>query len=262
MLVSVLTLLASLALAAEPTASLLPDEVAERYAQLHDAADDKGLAALWREHTDQILYTIDADLERSLKIWEADPKNPDSETIAELHARALWGARIASEVTGDAIFADYASAFVGWTSKQKEDFRAGQQAFGRGRNAMGQGQAEAALEAAIACRELALPLGDWWGTAMGLSLEGKLLAEMGHPDQALAPLSRARLLYEQLGLVGAEFGVLVDLLAALRSTESWERVLVVAAAVADLAERFDQADGRSLAQQARGEALKELKRDG
>ena len=127
---------------------------------------------------------------------------------------------------------------------------------------MAQNNAGGALQEAIACRELAEPLGDWWGTAMGLSLEGKMLASLERFEEALVPLSRARLIYNELGLVGAEYGVLLDLSVGLQSTGRWERVLVVADAIVALSGRFDHAEGRQMAEDLTAEALAALGRDG
>jgi len=266
MLLSLLTpltslMLLSLTLPVEPPTPVVEDDVAQLYQEHHAADDGEALAKLWGEHPDQILYTIDADLEASLAAWEADPENADSAHIAMLHARARWGAAIASTVTGDAIFADYAAAFTGWTDEQKKSFREGQAAFGRSREHLAKGEAEGALKEAIACRELAEPLGDWWGTAMGLSIEGKMLAALGRFDEALVPLSRARLINNELGLVGAEYGVLLDLSVSLRSTERWERVLVVAEAIVALSGRFDHDEGRQMAEEFIAEALTALGRE-
>ncbi len=267
MLLSLLTPLASLALlslalpAAPPTV-VVEDDVAQLYQQYHAAEDSEALGKLWGEHPDEILYTIDADLEASLAAWEADPENADQEHIAMLQARARWGAAIASKVTGDAIFADYAAAFAGWNDEQKKSFREGQAAFGRSREQLVKGEAVGALNEAVACRELAEPLGDWWGTAMGLSIEGKMLAALERFEEALVPLSRARLIYNELGLVGAEYGVLLDLSVSLQSTGRWERVLVVADAIVALSGRFNHDEGRTMAEGLIAEALAALGREG
>lgn len=262
MLSPLLTLLALVAPLAPPAA--LEEDVAQLYQQAHAAADAEALARIWSEHPDEILYSIDADLEGSLAAWEADPAGQDEaaqERIVLLQSRALWGARIAATATGDAIFADYASAFVGWTDAQKRTFREGQATYGRAREALAAGDAPGALEQAVRCRELAEPLGDWWGTAMGLSLEGKVLAGMERFEEALLPLSRARLIYDQLGLVGAGYGVLFDLAAALRGSGRWERLLVVADAIDSLSDHFSHDEGGQMARELRDQASQESGRD-
>lgn len=236
------------------------DDVASSYRALHAAGDAAGLAELWVAHPDQILVTIDADLEGSLSLWEQADGEPDSEAVAALQRRAVWGARVASEATGKGIFADYASAFVGWTDEQKQRFRAGQAAFGSCRQALAAGDQQAALEAAVSCRDLALPLGDWWGAAMGLSMEGQVLAAMGRHEQALAPLGRARLLYEQLGLTGSAFSALAQLARSCTSLERFERGLASADALRAMALALDHDEGLLLAVELRGQCLEGLGR--
>lgn len=196
-----------------------------RYEQAVEARDREALAALWRERPDAILGLFDSDLERSLSVWEQSPDSPDRERIAALHQRALFAASLASEVTGRGIFADYASSFVGWTDEQKRSFRAGQRAFGAALDALRSGDAEAALASAVECRERALPLGDWWGTAMGLSVEAGALARLERHEEALASASRGRLIYSQLGLVSSEFQCLMSMVEACEALVRPRRAL-------------------------------------
>lgn len=202
------------------------DPVVTAYHAAHEAGNEEALANLWREHPDRILVTIDADLEGSLAAWEADPA--DGDTIEALEARALWGARVASRATGRGIFLDYASSFTGWGDDEKRDFRAGQGAFGAARKAMAAQDAEEALAQARRCRELAAPLGDWWGTAMGYSAEGRALLSLERPAEAAAASGQSRLLYAALGLVGSEYGELGVLAEAARRLSRWERLLALA----------------------------------
>lgn len=225
-----LALLAVLLLPALAAAQAV--DVRAEFLSLHEARDDAGLKELWRAHPGRILVTIDADLEEGLALWEkgeADGSATEA-VVAEHYARALWGARLASEATGRPIFVDYASAFVGWTDEQKRSFRAGQQAFGRARQAFGEGEHEDAVEAGRECTELALPLGDWWGTAMGLSIEASALLAAGEADGAVTAAGRARLIYHQLGLVGSERAALDTLVEALVTLKRWPRARVSAEA--------------------------------
>lgn len=215
--------LAALVLAAS-SVSLVPtsgplqgrgEELTKAYHELFDARDRAGMLALWSEHRGAILVTIDADLEGSLALWERDPTKPDRSAIAALHERALWGAELASEATGNPIFDDYASAFVGWGPDEKRAFRAGQKAHGEARGALKSGELEQAAEKGRACRELAEPLGDWWGLAMGLAAEGEALFAMGEHADAADALARARQVYHDLGLTGSEYRAVATLSRAL-----------------------------------------------
>ncbi|QDU67805.1 hypothetical protein [Engelhardtia mirabilis] len=210
--------------AVEPTSTVQDAKaVTEAYHGFFEARDREGLADLWRANPGRVLVTIDADLEASLRLWEQSPEEPDRAGIAELHARALFGAEVAAEARGNSILRDYASAFVGWTDVQKLDFRAGQAAFGRAAQALRGGDAEVALAAAQECRERALPLGDWWGTAMGLEFEAAALRTLGRHEEALAAGVRARQIYHQLGLGSSALGCALGALESAISLERWQR---------------------------------------
>jgi len=209
-----LTLALALALSA-PAPTVQQDQVRTDFVALFEGREKEGLLELWRDNPGAILVTIDADLEGALAEWEKKPDAPDSAAIAERHERALWGAQAATELTGNPIFADYASSFVGWDAEQKRSFRAGQKAFGSARRALAGGDAEAALAAARDCIGRAGPLGDWWGLAMGLQAEGDALARQGQHGAAAFSLTRARQINHDLGLTGAEYGCSVALARVL-----------------------------------------------
>ncbi len=221
-----------------------PSDLTERFEALDDAGDRAGIVELWRAHPYDALPVIDSYLEGSLAAIEADPAKRGSDEIEALHARALRGARAADQAFGRAIFSDYAASFAGWTAEEGARFRRGQQAFGEFRAASKAGRHESALEHASACVELAEPLGDWWGTAMGLGGMGAALHALGRDAEALVPLSRARLLNHELGLAGSEYGnlrTLVDVLVALdkssRAKVAIESALVLAELLGDEAGR-------------------------
>lgn len=217
------------------------DPVRAAYVAAHAAGDAAALGELWREHPGRILTTIDADLEGSLAAWEKDPL--DTETIEALEARAVWGARIASEVTGRGIFHDYACSFAGWEPEEKESFRAGQAAFGAARKALAD-DPEKALEQARRCLELAAPLGDWWGTAMGYSMEARALLSLGRWEEAAAAAGQSRLLYAGLGLGRNELGELSALSMCARQLERWSRMEAISRAGARLAGELGATDQR------------------
>jgi len=198
--------------------------------------DFDGLVALWQKNKTRVLGTIDRDLEGSLALWESvqggsteEVPLPDDAKAAidALHARALFGARAASAAFDRPIFLDYASSFVGWSTKQKRAFREGQAAFGRAVGGLRTDDHAAALEGGQQCFDLALPLGDWWGTAMGLGAKGRALLAMDRKEEALAALSQARLLNHELGLEQAEARNLTDMLDVLEDLEYWPRALAV-----------------------------------
>ena len=155
-----------------------------------------------------------------------------------MHARALRGAIAADEAFGRVIFGDYASAFIGWDSEQRTRFRQGQAAFGAYRKLMRAARnpkldaakrldtLTQALAEADGCLQHARPLGDWWGTAMGLGSVGAALEQLAargddaadatRLEQALDAHARACLVNHDLGLAGSE----------LRSVTAMARILV------------------------------------
>ena len=200
------------------------------------AEDADALAELWRSQPGRILGTFDADLEGGLAKWEESPDAPDEAAIAELHDRALWAAGVASDVTGHPIFADYASSFVGWTPEEKRNFRGGQQAYGRAMAALREGKLEDALAAGRECKKLALPLGDWWGSAMGYTAEAMALAQLQRWDEALVAAGHARNLYRDLGLLRSEYQsarILADAAYALGRTSRARVAIRAAIAIAE-----------------------------
>lgn len=236
--------LAALVLVPVPSQDGGADELARAYQRAFEARDDQALAELWRAHPARVLPTFDADLEASLATWEAAPDAPDQARIDLLAERARWAAGVASRVTGRPIFADYAASFSGWTPDERKRFRAGQEAYGEARKALSEGRAEEALERARASREAALPLGDWWGTAMALSAEGQALAATGRHDEAIVALSQARLFYADLGLDGSRYATSMALCESLVARERWSRARACVADTLALGETLGAAGDR------------------
>ncbi|MDF1799035.1 MAG: hypothetical protein P1V81_07660 [Planctomycetota bacterium] len=183
------------------------------YHALHEAGDHAAMVAFWASNEARVLYTIDADLEGSLAMWEGarDPEtgevvlNDEAQAVIDLHHdRALFGARAAAEAFDRPIFHDYVASFISWSAEDKLAFRGGQAAFSNAITALGTGDFEAALVAGERCTSLAEPLGDWWGASMGLGASGAARLELGDAAGALADLSRARLLDQALGLSRSE----------------------------------------------------------
>ncbi len=220
--------------------------VAERYHALVAADDRAGVVALWREHPGDTLPTIDRDLEGSLALIEKaenDGVEPDRDAIAAMHARARFGALAADEAFGTTIFADYAHAFIGWNAEERKRFRAGQAAFGAARRAMKAGEHEAALKHATECENLARPLGDWWGTAMGASARGAAFSALGRAGEAIAALGSAANLYHDLRLASSEYAQWRSLAALLAQEGSKPRAALAAERALALAESLGDREG-------------------
>ncbi len=209
--------------------------VRARFVVAHAAGNAETVRELWRENEDLVLVTVDADLEAGLAAWEAAREDPPVAGIEELFARARWGAELGSEVTGRPIFAEYAAAFSGWNDAQREAFRAGQAAHREARRMLKDEDHEGALAAARACRDRALPLGDWWGAAMGYAAEGEALRHLGRRAEATAALAQARLIYHDLALRGSELRCLEALVEELVRLREYRRALPAAEACAALA---------------------------
>jgi len=187
---------------------------ADRYEALSASGDYAGLVELWAEVPDAAVQIIDGDLEGSLAFWEEEGEARRSE-IDALIARAVRGAEAATEATGRRRILDYVTSFAGWTTEQKATFRAGQKACGEGRRALAADDAPTALEKGRACRTFAEPLGDWWGTAMGLHVEGSALAASDDDEGAVSALARGRLIYRELGLTSSALRIEVELVPIL-----------------------------------------------
>ncbi len=235
------------------------EEVTTKYHELFEARNVPGMQELWSENVDLVLQVIDADLEGSLAKWEAAKDAPPLQEIEALQERAMFGARCASVALSQPIFLDYAASFSGWTDEQKHDFRQGQKVYARALQELEEGgDPEVAWEAAKEVVLRALPLGDWWGVAMGYGVQGKALQQMGQLEDALSAYSRGRLLNADLGLQHAEYRNLQGMLSCLRSLERWERALVVAEAAIEYAKVFGDEAGLKSARTARQEVATKL----
>jgi tetratricopeptide (TPR) repeat protein len=230
-----------LALAA-PLPTQSPKEVRAQFVDLAAKKDHDACLALWKSSPGAVLPTIDADLEGSLKVREKSAE-PDMKAIATMHARALWGAQIAFEASGDPMILDYASAFVGWEEPQRKRFREGQAAFRTAMNALKPGDAKTTLASGQQCLECASPLGDWWGTAMGYDAIAAAQKAMGDYEKALEAASRARAIYHSLGLEGDEYSAATavsDLCMHLKRAARGKAACQIALA---LAKKLGDADG-------------------
>ncbi len=176
--------------------------LSKTYRDLATKNDIAGLEALWRQHPAAVLATIDADLEGSLKLIEEGRPRHDKEVKA-MRARARRGALAADAAFGRVIFTDYAMSFIGWQSAEQARFRNGQKAHGASREALKAGDYTAALAAGQRCVELAHPLGDWWGTAMGWGDVALAHEASGDIPAAVTAHSTAHLIYYDLGLLSS-----------------------------------------------------------
>lgn len=227
--------LTSLLLSLAPTTAPLPlpqddrrAKVSEQYKALAEARDAESLGELWKQNRGLVLQTIDADLEGSLALWEKDKEKAPKDQIAALHARALYGAEVASQALQQPIFLDYASSFVGWNDQQKASFRAGQQVYGRAMRELKEKNWEVALEAGRETVERASALGDWWGMAMGYGAEAEAARQLGWFEDSLRAFSMARQINHDLGLEYSEYKNLEGLVAVARADSRFTRALVAA----------------------------------
>lgn len=218
------------------------NDVKAAFESLDGKKDHAGMVALWKKHPGRALGVIDSYLEGGLKILEGD--KPDQESVKAMFARALRGAHAADEALGRCIFSDYAASFVGWTPEQQKRFRGGQKAFGAFRKAIrSQDGAEKALTEATRCLDLARPLGDWWGMAMGHTGRGQALEKLGRLEEALAAHQAARLIYHdfhlssELNNLRAMARLLVKLDRKPRARVTVKRALVLAKALGKRGER-------------------------
>jgi tetratricopeptide (TPR) repeat protein len=206
------TPLTVLALLVLPLVASDKQDVRQEFESLDKSGDTAGMVELWRENPRAALHVIDSYLEGSLRLVES---KGEAAQIAEMHARALRGAKAASEALDAPIFLDYASSFVGWNAEQQKSFRAGQAAFKAAAGAMKDKDWEKAVAQGTECLKLARPLGDWWGTAMGLGIVGQAEAQRGNAEAALEALSQARLINHELQLLGDELECLLGMTDAL-----------------------------------------------
>ncbi len=227
-----LSLLALLGLSAP---GLGQQDVRKEFESMDQSDDTAGMVDLWRENPRAALGVIDSYLEGSLRVVE---KKGDAKEVAAMHTRALRGAKAASEAFDTPIFLDYASSFVGWTPEQQKSFRAGQAAFKAAAQALGAKDVEKAIAQGNECVRLARPLGDWWGTAMGLGILGQAEMQRGNAEAALEALSQARLINHDLRLLDDELECLLGMTDSLlqldrspRAKASAEQGLALASAI-------------------------------
>ncbi|MDZ4774165.1 MAG: hypothetical protein SGI72_13630 [Planctomycetota bacterium] len=217
-------------------------EVRKEFVECAAKQDRAACVALWRAHPNSVLGTIDADLEGSLTVREKS-KEPDLKKIAEMEARAVWGAEVAFEATGHPIFRDYAASFIGWNDDERKRFRSGQAAFGKAMKALEAKDAPAALAAGTECLQLTGPLGDWWGSAMGCQAIALAQKELGNHEKALESAAFARVLYHDLGLVADEYEVVVLMADECQALKRIPRAKASLVRAIELATRLKDDDG-------------------
>lgn len=200
----VLVCLGAFGIEGSPVLAQDKNPVQAEFEALDAKQDHAGMVGLWKRFPGQALYIIDSYLEKSLALWEKS-ETRDAKVIQELHERALRGARAADEALGTRIFVDYCHSFVGWDEAQKKSFRGGQKAYREARGALKAKDYAQALEKGRSCLNLAQPLGDWWGTAMGYSAMAAAQEQLGQLEAALMSHSQSRLIYAQFRLGGAEY---------------------------------------------------------
>jgi len=200
-------------------------QVRQRFEELDAKGDAAALREHWRAHEGLVLYVIDSYLEGGLKQLETSGASEPDAQVRASYERALRGAKAADEAFGRTIFSDYASAFAGWNAEQRKSFRAGQKASGAAGALSKQGKHEEARARAQECIDLARPLGDWWGTAMGLAGVGTASEALGQHEQALDAWQQARLINEALGFKGESYEALLGSARALCALDRRPRAL-------------------------------------
>lgn len=188
------------------------DETGALFAELAKTRDRAKVVELWQRNPHEALTTIDEYLEGSLSMVEqarAQNAQVDAAKVREMHELAIFGATCADEAFGTTMLGDYATAFAGFDAEQQKSFRRGQSAHREARTALKEKNAKLALERATECRDLALPLGDWWGTAMGLSAMGAASEALGDHERALTAHAQAAQIYNALRLSPAEYPELI-----------------------------------------------------
>lgn len=210
------------------------------FEELDAKKDETGLQAFWKENAPATLYVIDSYLEGSMRELE---KKGDAKKIAAMQQLALRGAKAADAAHGTHIFADYASSFVGWDEAQRKNFRGGQKAHRKAGEAMKKGDAAAALTAAEECVALARPLGDWWGTAMGLTAAAEAQEKLGKHEAAADLHAQAWLIHRELGLVGDAYGNLASMARLYTELGRTERARVSVERALEMARALGDAEG-------------------
>jgi len=174
-------------------------ELKARFEALDTAGDHSAVVALFRSNPNGVMFLIDSYLEGSLALFEKEG-SAKADEIQSMHSRAIRGAKAASDAFMSPDILDYASSFAGWNDEEKMQFRAGQKACRASSKAHKAKDYEAALKHAQAGLDAAWPLGDWWGTAMAMSAQGRAYIGLDQPMDALRSLSTARILYHGLAL--------------------------------------------------------------
>jgi tetratricopeptide (TPR) repeat protein len=215
-------------------------DLRKAFEELDAKKDDAGLREFWKQNADATLGLIDSYLEGSLREIE---KKGDAKKIAQMQQLALRGAKAADAAHGREIFTDYASSFIGWDEAQRKSFRAGQKAFGKAGAALKQGDAAAALAAAEECVALARPLGDWWGTAMGLTASAEAQEKLGKTEAAADLHAQAWLIHRELGLRGDAYGNLASMARLYADLGRTERARVSAERALEMARALGDAEG-------------------
>ncbi len=226
-----------------PSAALRPpeDDVRARFEALDDKHDVAGIVQLWKDHPADTLGVIDSYLEGSLSKLERDPK-VDPALLAAMRARALRGALAADQAFQTAIFADYASAFAGFSAEEQKRFREGQALFHEASSALHAGSLKDGLEKARTSWERARPLGDWWGSAMALGAMARAELTLGEYGHALEHACQARQIDHDLRLIDSEYGDLIAAGSAADGLERWDRQLVLAQSGLALARQYKDQD--------------------
>ena len=164
------------------------------------ASDQNAIIKLFRNNPGEVAFIMDSYLEGALALFE-QAGHAENDQIEALFAHGLRAAFAADEAFGRRIFSDYASSFAGWDDAQKKQFRSGQAFYGEARTALEEQRYEDAIIAAEGSFGAADPLGDWWGVAVSLAVIGTAQEQLNRKQEALNAYSRARLLFQNFGMM-------------------------------------------------------------
>jgi hypothetical protein len=99
------------------------------------------------------------------------------------------------------------------------------------------------LKSAEECIALARPLGDWWGTAMGLTAAADAQEKLGKAEAAADLHAQAWLIHGELGLRGDAYGNLTAMARLYTDLGREERARVSAQRALEMARALGDAEG-------------------
>jgi tetratricopeptide (TPR) repeat protein len=145
--------------------------------------DEDAITASFRDRPFEVILLVDGYLEAWLSNVEGKAEKPVAKP-EELLDRGLLAAKHADRVFEGDAYTRYASAWKGWSEKQRKQFRAGQEEFYGGRALQKEKEYDDAKARYERSLEIASPLGDLWGIAQAHQALGDLA--IGRDDLEVA----------------------------------------------------------------------------